>query len=198
MLAYEPEAEGLALLNGALRHPQPACAPKFVQLGLLLYSKSWRSCETFASCRQITPPCAWSSSVERKASNLLKCHLDRDTCMQTFKLMQNSDRPLLKEHALIMHGQMEAKQKQLVLDAFKKGMRRLLVSTVVIEVGIDVPDATLMVVEHAERFGLLQLHQLRGRVGRSTRQSACVLVTAAQQACDRLQVLEVLTTNADS
>lgn len=105
--------------------------------------------------------------------------------------MQEAEDALLREHAMLIHGQMTSEQKHLVLKTFKEGRCRLLISTVVIEVGIDVPDATLMVVEHAERFGLLQLHQLRGRVGRSTKQSACVLVTAAQQALERLQVLEV-------
>ena len=111
--------------------------------------------------------------------------------MQTYAAMQGADSALLREHAMLIHGQMTGEQKHLVLKTFKEGRCRLLISTVVIEVGIDVPDATLMVVEHAERFGLLQLHQLRGRVGRSTKQSACVLVTAAQQAMERLQVLEV-------
>ena len=92
---------------------------------------------------------------------------------------------------MVVTGQATSDQKHVVLDTFRAGIKRLLISTVVIEVGIDVPDATLMVVEHAERFGLLQLHQLRGRVGRSDKQSACVLVTMAQQALERLEVLTV-------
>ena len=105
--------------------------------------------------------------------------------------MEESEEALLAEHAMVVTGQMTSEQKHLVLATFRAGTKRLLISTVVIEVGIDVPDATLMVVEHAERFGLLQLHQLRGRVGRSDKQSACVLVTAAKQALERLAVLEV-------
>ena len=110
--------------------------------------------------------------------------------VQTYEKMRDSEEPLLSEHALLITGQMSSAQKHLVLSTFRAGTCRLLISTVVIEVGIDVPDATLMVVEHGERFGLLQLHQLRGRVGRADKQSACVLVTPAQQALDRLAVLE--------
>jgi ATP-dependent DNA helicase RecG len=98
---------------------------------------------------------------------------------------------VLAEHALVISGRMAGESKALALEAFRAGKCRLLLSTVVIEVGIDVPDATLMVVEHAERFGLLQLHQLRGRVGRSHKQSACVLVTPAKSSLERLQVLAV-------
>jgi superfamily II DNA/RNA helicase len=76
-----------------------------------------------------------------------------------------------------------AEEKQLALAEFKSGLRPVLVSTTVVEVGVDVPTASLMVVEHAGRFGLAQLHQLRGRVGRGRRASTCVLVvdSAAEQ-----------------
>ena len=91
----------------------------------------------------------------------------------------------------LMHGRLKARDKQAVMDAFSRGEIDILVSTTVIEVGIDQPDATLLVVENAERFGLSQLHQLRGRVGRSSRQSYCVLVSDSEDAKvrERLRVL---------
>lgn len=76
----------------------------------------------------------------------------------------------------LMHGRLSAQDKAATMQAFHAGEIDLLVSTTVIEVGVDVPNATLMVIEHAERFGLAQLHQLRGRVGRGTHESACVLL----------------------
>ncbi len=76
----------------------------------------------------------------------------------------------------LIHGRMSSEEKDLVMEAFKAKQLHILVSTTVIEVGIDIPNATMMVIEHAERFGLPQLHQLRGRVGRGAEQSHCLLV----------------------
>jgi ATP-dependent DNA helicase RecG len=78
----------------------------------------------------------------------------------------------------LVHGRMRGDEKERTMAAFKAGEIQVLVATTVIEVGIDVPNATVMVVEHAERFGLAQLHQLRGRVGRGAQQSFCVLLTS--------------------
>lgn len=91
----------------------------------------------------------------------------------------------------MLHGQMRPEAKTEALEAFRTGQTQILVATSVIEVGVDVPNATVMVVEQAERFGLAQLHQLRGRVGRSGHQSYCFLIDGAETASSakRLQVL---------
>ena len=92
----------------------------------------------------------------------------------------------------LVHGRMTPAEKDAAMRSFKSGETRILVATTVIEVGVDVPDATIMVVEHAERFGLSQLHQLRGRVGRSTGKSSCILLYKAplgETARARLNIL---------
>ncbi|MHB0950320.1 MAG: ATP-dependent DNA helicase RecG [Allorhizobium sp.] len=96
-------------------------------------------------------------------------------------LMSAEERHALLKQALgpnigLVHGRMSGPEKDAAMMAFKNGETRLLVATTVVEVGVDVPDATIMVIEHAERFGLAQLHQLRGRVGRGADASSCILL----------------------
>jgi ATP-dependent DNA helicase RecG len=94
----------------------------------------------------------------------------------------------------LIHGKMKESEKSAVMSAFGNGDIRLLVATTVIEVGIDVPQASLMVIEHAERFGLSQLHQLRGRVGRSDIPSRCILMvqkTTTEDSRKRLRIMEL-------
>jgi len=92
----------------------------------------------------------------------------------------------------LMHGRMKPAERDAAMAAFKGGETKLLVATTVIEVGVDVPEATIMVVEHAERFGLAQLHQLRGRVGRGKAKSSCLLVYHGQlgeTAMERMRIM---------
>jgi len=97
----------------------------------------------------------------------------------------------------LVHGRLKADEKTQVMTAFKAGTIQLLVATTVIEVGVDVPNATLMVIEHAERMGLSQLHQLRGRVGRGAGQSACILLYQQPLSETARERLKIVYENAD-
>jgi len=92
----------------------------------------------------------------------------------------------------LLHGRMSADDKEVAMARFKRGEIDVLVSTTVIEVGVDVPNATVMVIEHAERFGLAQMHQLRGRVGRGAAKSYCVLLTGARISPEAEQRLDAM------
>jgi ATP-dependent DNA helicase RecG len=92
----------------------------------------------------------------------------------------------------LLHGRLDADDKEVIMRRFQRGEIDVLVATTVVEVGVDVPNATVMVVEHADRFGLAQLHQLRGRVGRGTAKSYCILITGprvSEQAEERLNAM---------
>jgi ATP-dependent DNA helicase RecG len=102
-------------------------------------------------------------------SEALQCQAAEDTASQLGEALSNL-------HVGLIHGRMKAQEKEKVMAEFSRGAVDLLVATTVIEVGVDVPNASLMIIENAERLGLAQLHQLRGRVGRGTLQSNCVLM----------------------
>jgi ATP-dependent DNA helicase RecG len=97
----------------------------------------------------------------------------------------------------LLHGRLDAELKEQVMRMFQKGELQILVSTTVIEVGVDVPNATVMVIEHAERFGLAQLHQLRGRIGRGAAKSHCILMTGGKVTEDGEKRLEAMVRTND-
>ena len=97
----------------------------------------------------------------------------------------------------LLHGRMSGDEKERIMAAFKEKQLDVLVSTTVVEVGIDVPNASLMVIEHAERFGLSQLHQLRGRVGRGVHPSHCILLAQAGNTSDAIRRLRIIEQTTD-
>jgi len=115
--------------------------------------------------------------------------LQLQTAIDTYERLQ---REFPDVRAGLVHGRMRSAEKAAVMDAFQTGEIQLLVATTVIEVGVDVPNASLMVIEHAERMGLSQLHQLRGRVGRGAQSSACILLyqgPLSETARERLKII---------
>ncbi len=125
--------------------------------------------------------------IERSESEMLA---DIESAEEIFSTLSNG---LFRDvPCALLHGRMKPREKDEIMEKFRDGETKLLVSTTVIEVGVDVPNASVMVVEHAERFGLAQLHQLRGRVGRGSEKSYCVLISdsKADIAKARLETME--------
>ena len=120
--------------------------------------------------------------------------LQLKTALETYERLQGE---LAGLRIGLVHGRLKSDDKAQVMEAFVAGRIDLLVATTVIEVGVDVPNASLMVIEHAERFGLSQLHQLRGRVGRGAAQSACILLYAGPLGAAARARLKIIYENAD-
>jgi ATP-dependent DNA helicase RecG len=97
----------------------------------------------------------------------------------------------------LIHGRMKQEEKDAVMDEFRRGEVHILVATTVIEVGVDVPNASVMIVEHAERFGLSQLHQLRGRVGRGDEQAFCILLAGNKRTAEARERLAIMEETSD-
>jgi len=116
------------------------------------------------------------------------------TALETFETLS---RELAGVQVGLLHGRLPAGEKAAAMTGFAEGRTQLLVATTVIEVGVDVPNASLMVIEHAERFGLAQLHQLRGRVGRGARDSVCILLYGARLSEAARARLKIIFENAD-
>ena len=113
------------------------------------------------------------------------------------KMAEELTRVFPEYRVALLHGRMKSDEKDLVMRAFAAGQLQLLVSTTVVEVGVDVANATVMVVEHAERFGLSQLHQLRGRIGRGEHDSTCVLLYQAPWSDDARERLKAMADTSD-
>jgi len=122
--------------------------------------------------------------------------LDLKNLMDGFANMQH-DFPAPEYLVSVLHGRMKPDEKDYEMQRFVEGKTNILVSTTVIEVGVDVPNASVMIIENAERFGLSQLHQLRGRVGRGAEQSYCILMSGYKLSAEGRKRLEVMVSTSD-
>lgn len=134
--------------------------------------------------------------VEAGRQAYIVCPLIENSEVLNARSAENVYDELMQSHfknipCALLHGRLKGAEKDAIMEGFSRGEIKVLISTTVIEVGVNVPNATLMVIENAERFGLAQLHQLRGRVGRGSEQSYCVLLTPSDspETLARLQVL---------
>src|SRR5690606_26199657 len=126
---------------------------------------------------------------ESEKMDLLYLEAGLETLMKEF--------PLPQYRISIVHGKMPVKDKEFEMQRFVKGETQIMVATTVIEVGVNVPNASVMIIESAERFGLSQLHQLRGRVGRGAEQSYCILMTSQKLSEDAKTRLHTMTSTSD-
>jgi ATP-dependent DNA helicase RecG len=131
--------------------------------------------------------------IEQSKSN--EAQLSLKSAIVEYERLRKSVFPRIRVG--LLHGRMKSEEKEQVMEAFRRGDLQVLVSTTVIEVGVDVPNATIMVIEHAERFGLSQLHQLRGRIGRGGEKSTCLLVAPKHVSDDARERLETMVATND-
>jgi len=134
-------------------------------------------------------PAGRNAPPRKKATELLKSAVEMHEKLRTG--------PLAGLRVSLLHGRLDADEKEVIMRRFQRGEIDVLVATTVIEVGVDVPNSTVMVVEHAERFGLAQLHQLRGRVGRGAAKSYCILVTGKRVSPEAEERLEAMVRTQD-
>jgi len=116
--------------------------------------------------------------------------LELKAAMEEYELLSREVFPKLKLG--LLHGRLSSEEKDEVMQRFRKNEAQILVATTVVEVGVDVPNATVMIIEHAERFGLSQLHQLRGRIGRGAVKSHCILVAPVRMTDEARARLETM------
>ena len=121
--------------------------------------------------------------------------LDLKAAQKTFEHLKKEVFPQFNVD--LLHGRMKSEEKERVMKFFQTGKTQVLVSTTVVEVGVDVPNATVMMVEHAERFGLSQLHQLRGRIGRGSASSICLLIKGKKLSNEAEERLQCMVENTD-
>jgi ATP-dependent DNA helicase RecG len=121
--------------------------------------------------------------------------LELKAAMEEYERLSKQVFPKLKLG--LLHGRLSSEEKEAVMQSFRKNETQILVATTVVEVGVDVPNATVMVIEHAERFGLSQLHQLRGRIGRGAEKSHCILVAPGHMTENAQARLETMVRTAN-
>jgi len=121
--------------------------------------------------------------------------LELKAAMEEYERLSKTVFPKLKVG--LLHGRLPSEEKEDVMQKFRRNDIQILVATTVVEVGVDVPNATVMIIEHAERFGLAQLHQLRGRIGRGAQQSHCILVAPGRMTEDARARLETMVRTTD-
>jgi ATP-dependent DNA helicase RecG len=132
----------------------------------------------FALPDEVAEPEAEKKSAKRAKTDALFPKLPLKSATDMYERLRTQE--LAGMRVGLLHGRLDADEKEVVMRRFQRGEIDVLIATTVIEVGVDVPNATVMVIEHAERFGLAQLHQLRGRVGRGAAKSYCILMTGGK------------------